>query len=350
MSSVNHTSTVSGNTSDLVPESEMLQQQQDAAGETKTPIAAHVAPLSPAVKPQPSIFHKLELSVLVSLDLTKPYMIGRKKALSAVRASGDASPINLYSPFRAAAKEKEGKPAVLEGVVRSILNDMLDVTDEVNSARIMMLGKQNEIAVQLTKSVKDARSKFEALLPFQSDDVVMVGAVTSPEDTVEPLDVTFGNVVRIGSWVNSQIAATEDSAVLAQHNGVITVTVSSAIVYDSEEKFKAISQVESVLERLLEKREGGETQVLFSILLDPASLSDPDYRELLGTLIEVGGFELYTRRELESCKMADWLPTTKAEVSRELLVEGSELMLLKLIGGEEAAPEEGDATASADAE
>jgi len=133
------------------------------------------------------------------------------------------------------------------------------------------------------------------------------------------------------SWLNSSMA----DGLVGEHNAVMSLTVNSGIVYDSEERFKAIMQVESVLERTLAKRDGGETQLLMAVLLDPANLIDPDMRELLDALITVGKYELYTRNELNRLNIANWLPLSKAEVGRELLVETSEIMLLKLIGDDE---------------
>jgi len=333
MSNVNHDHTVAGNSSELVPEQEAHKQQLDAAMAPDVPLALAKPPVevereAPVAKAERSIYHKMEISVLVSLDLTRPFMLGRKKSLSTVRVDGVAEPLNLYSPFRAAAKAKGDKPAVLPGIVRSVLESMLDVTDEVNGNRIMVLGKESEVVAALSKAVKGTRSQFEKLLPVEADTIV---ATALNEDTGEQLDITFDKIVRVGSWLNSSMA----DGLVGEHNAVMSLTVNSGIVYDSEERFKAIMQVESVLERTLAKRDGGETQLLMAVLLDPANLIDPDMRELLDALITVGKYELYTRNELNRLNIANWLPLSKAEVGRELLVETSEIMLLKLIGDDE---------------
>ncbi len=341
---------------ELVNEKAATQMQQDAAGATTTPPASHVPPVAEPVEvevaePAPviveSVYHALTAAIMVTLDLTNPHMNGLKKILSAVDVNGDV--VNLYSPFRKAGKPKGSEVPPAEGILRSALESILDITDRINDSKIMLIGaKANQVNKFLGDSIKEARSQMQNLLPLTADSNVASLVAADAEEGDDEIEVEFQNIVKLSSWTNSPLTSGEAHEVdtVAEHNAVFNITVNAGMLYDSTEKVKAINQIETILRLHRSKRPESKTEILLAVMLNPSDLANQETRDLLDTLIGDEEFALYTRSELLNLDVANWLPTTKAEVERDLLAPAGDLLLVQLLGDEEEGEAgEGDAAA-----
>lgn len=340
---------------ELVPEGMMQQQLRDALGSSDAQIAAHVDPASavaPAIKlgnmepePEPdeedvedSVFHALQTSLMITLDLSQPNTTGLRKALSTVDGE-DGAPYNLYSPFRRGAKPKAaGDAPAVDGVLRSSISDIFDITDKLNTSRIMFVGDDDRVAARLNSTVQRCCRQMKALLPFDDDSVVCELASEDPDaeagDEPDVIEIQFSDIVKVTAWVNSPqtVGSVHDVDIIAEHNAVVNIKAAAGALYDSEEKMKYIGQVETQLRLIASKRDiPGATVLLFAVLLNPADLAGQETRDLLDIMIGDSGYKLYTRHELHQCDLAGWLPMTAAEVDSALLTNTGDLLLVKLL-------------------
>lgn len=363
MSAVNHDSPAT--IGQLVPEAAMATQQQDAARPSTATIAAHTPPAAkaaPAPAKETSVFHQLSAMVLVTLDLSQSFMSGLKGELQAVDLGDEL--LNLYSPFRKAPKPKGAEAPPPAGVMREAINSIFDITDALNDSKILILGKPSEAINSIDKAVKATRSQIENLLPLAP--ATILATVTESEDEPEDddaepdegdegeekdepvgIDITFRNIIRATSWVNTPRTSGQAHEVeaIAKHNAVFNLTINSGALYDATEPVKYVSQVETILRLIQTKRTAagtpGETGILLSVLLNPSDLAEKSNREMFDALIEDLGFTLYTRAELYEPEMNSWTPSTKAEVERELLTARGDMLLVKSLD-EPDADEDGD--------
>lgn len=345
--SVNHNETIA--TTGLVPEQEMAQQQQDAHSQTNALVAAHSLPdptpaatnslehdepKDPTDETETSVFNSLTATLMVTLDLSQDFMVGLKKPLSAVD-DGNGALHNLYAPFRRGGKPVANITPSPEGVLRGVLSEIFDITDKINDSKIMFVGEEAQIKSKLANVISRTRRQLENLLPIACDAVVAELAPEDPDADEEEdgQEITFGDLVKISSWVNSPqtTGLPHEVDLIAAHNAVINITVNVGALYDAEEKVKYLGQVESSLRMLHTKRENvGSTALVFGVLLNPADLSSAEVRDFLDTLLTDKGYELFSRNQLHDCVIG-WLPATKVEVDYELLSRRGDLLLAKLL-------------------
>lgn len=340
-------------TGGLVKESSMEQQQMHANTEppvahtstTTAPEATHPgAPVMVQEKQVPvgplghSAFHNIALTAMFTLNLTDARMYDLKSQLS--RVDLDGQEVNLYSPFRKAGKASDPKAAA-GGIVRFALEEMLDVTDTINTSRVVFLGKDSEVRANLKAAIDTTRSQIEALFPATSDTVVaeIVNLDTEQEELeeAEPIQILLKDIIRVSSWINSPQTSGPVGEVetVAVHNAVINFIVTPGALYDATERVKFINQVENVLTMMTNSREDSATNLLLAINIDPQQLEDQAIRELIDSLLATEGFILYTRNELHKLNVSDWLPQSKAAVDRDLLTGNGDLLLVRLLGADE---------------
>lgn len=348
---VQNTGTVKGEASSLestgiLPEGAAAQMQQASSAPDKTttenPPASEEAPavevIVKAAAPAPhAAMHDLNVSVLVTLDLTDSRMHELKAPLSRVEIDGQE--VNLYNPFRKAGKKDDPKPAA-EGIVRSMLSGLLDVTEQINNSRIMILGRESEIHANLRNAIDATRNQIIGLIPGTPDTTVATLTMADGE-TEEEITLSVSDIVKVSSWINSPKSSDEGTEVIAAHNAVININVTSGLIYDSTERAKQIAQIENILRLIQTKREDQSTNLLLAVLIDPATLAEQPMRELLDSLLDEMGFSLYTRHELHKCDAADWLPQSKAAVDRDLLTPTGDMLLVRLLGEDEEEEGEG---------
>lgn len=327
--------------SDILPETAMVQMQQDAAS---VPPAAAVTQ-APAVVNAPvaapraqSAFHHLAMTVMVTLNLSNfEYMTGLKNSLSRVKLNGQE--FNLYSPFRKAGKKADANPAA-EGIVRYALSNLLDITDTLNNSRVMNVGDIASIQANMNEAVATMRNQIVNLFPASMNTVI---TELEDEENQQTLQVQLKDIVNIRSWVNSSVAEEGSVEAVTMHNAVINVTVNAGTLYDAEERAKYINQVEKILQLVNNNREEASTTLLLAVNMDSSTLSDKSMRDLLDTLIEGEDFTLYTRQEMHRLEENDFLPQTKESVDADLLSPTGDLLLLRLLSEDDE--EEGEAGA-----
>ncbi len=339
---------------EIVGEQRMQADQQAAASASVTPIAAHIPPeteqkmtettIEPAPVVEQSVFHSMNITVMVTLDMSQPYMVGTglKGSLSKVNV-GDTA-FNLYSPFRKAGKPKGDEKPAAEGILREALTTVFDITDQVNSSRIMCIGAPDEILGNLRASISAVRSQIEHSLPIGAAVTLLELEGEDAEAEDEPFKLQFENLVKVTSWLNSPriIGAPDEISTAADHNAVINFNVNAGALYDAEEPVKYIGQIEAMLRNMIAKRgEESSTTVLLSVMMNPADLAEQTHRDLLDMLLGEKNFALYTRNEMNTGEAQDWLPMNKGSVERDLLSANGDLLLVLLVGDEE--PEADDA-------
>ncbi len=355
---------------ELIKEADAAVQQQLAVSANTPPPAAHIKPESEAVmaeaaavaeeklvEEQPKVvetspFHQLTAALMVTLDLSQNFMVGHKKLLSEMQVGDNL--YNLYSPMKKAGKKDKPTPP---GILRDSFDDILDVTDAINSSKIMILGKKSDILPQINTSIQKVVGQISHMLPLTQDALVTTLVDAAEEEGEEPneRDIHFSDLVRVTGWVNSPMFEGEvhEIEAIAEHNAVINLTVNAGALYDAEEQMKYISQIDTLLGLFASKRgEAASTMMLLSVLINPSDLAEQPARDLLDTLLTEGGYTLYTRSELLEGNAANWLPTTKASVDRDLLTKNGEMLLIRLIGSDDeeegeagAEPAEGEAAA-----
>lgn len=339
--------------SGIVPEgsAELMQQASSAPDKVLTanpPVVAEAdtataeASVNSTVPVPHAAMHELSVSVMVTLNLTDPRMHDLKSELSSVTVAGQQ--VNLYNPLRKGGKKGEANPAP-EGIVRVALNKLLNITDAINSNRILMVGQESEINANLRNAIDATRNQIMALIPGAPNTVVATLASEDSEDTTE---LRISDIVKVSSWINSPQPEPGTAEVIASHNAIINLTVASGLLYDTQEPAKQIAQIENILRMVQAKREDSSTSILLAVNLDPSNLSDSATRELLDSLLDELGFALYTRNELNRLDAADWLPQSVEAVNNDMLAPTGDLLLVRLLADEEEGEgdDQGDAGAA----
>lgn len=314
------------------PDKILTANPPEAASDTATAEAA----VNSTVPVTHAAMHELSVSVMVTLNMTDPRMHDLKSELSSVTVAGQQ--VNLYNPLRKGGKKSEANPAP-EGIVRVALNKLLNITDAINSNRILMVGQESEINANLRNAIDATRNQIVALIPGAPNAVV---ATLATEDE-EAIELRVSDIVKVSSWINSPQPEAGTADVIASHNAIINLTVASGMLYDTQEPAKQIAQIENILRMVQAKREDSSTSILLAVNLDPSSLSDAATRELLDSLLDELGFALYTRNELNRLDAADWLPQTIEAVNNDMLAPTGDLLLVRLLADEEEGEgEDGD--------
>jgi hypothetical protein len=328
--------------SGIVAEGAMERMQSDAARtEAATPVSVGGADSiptedAPKAKPQ-AAFHNIQITSMFTLDLTNfDYMMGLKSSLSRVSLGDDS--LNLYSPFRRGGKRTDPKPAA-EGVIRSVLPSMLDVTDAVNNSRIMVVGGADEVQKHIMNSIDITKQNIVNLFPVDGSQVV---ASFLNEEQDATIQLQMSDIVNIRSWVNSSAANTEEDVPFEIHNAIINTTVNAGMLYDAEDRVKEIHRIIKSLELMVSKRDEANTTVVLAVALDASLLADASIREMLDTLLSDEGFAIYSRQELLRLDENDFLPQTREAVENALLVPKSDIILMRIVTQEEE-EEEGEA-------
>jgi hypothetical protein len=345
------TTAVLDNSSGIVPEGQAELMQQASAATDKpevtqppqTELTVQVVEKPAAVVNTPhASMHSLNANIMFTLNLTDSRMHGLKAQLSRVNLDGQE--LNLYSPFRKAGKKTETNPAA-EGIVRSVLNAALDITDSINNSRLMYLGKSSEVLATFRNSLDTLRASVANALPDENTVVTTL----IDEESEQEIPLLLKDIISVRSWLHSPSAGPDSAPeAIGSHNAVLNFTVAPGMLYDAEEPVKYIGQVENILKLVTEKRgEEGSTNMLLAVVMDAASVADAATRDLIGQLIEEEGFVLYTRNELHGLDISDWLPQSKTSVDRDLLVPNGDLLFVRLLGEEDEAEDGDDAGAGA---
>lgn len=329
----------------IVPESEMQRSQTLAnAVPAAAPRVTSEGTL-PAVKVDTDAgvgFHQLGVTVLVTLNLSDfAYMTGLKSNLSKVALDGQE--FNLYSPFRKAGKKAEAKPSA-EGVMRYVLSNLLDITDNLNGSNLVNIGKHAEVSESLAQAIEGVRKQIVNLFPVSLKTVV---AEFEDADTNNTVRLSLSDIVNVRSWVTSSKVVADpdddvsedDDAAITYHNAVINLTVNSGLLYDTEEREKYILQVSNLLELLSAKR-GDGTPIHLAVNMASYSLADEGLRGLFGMLCDTN-YVVYSRQQLLKPNGDGFMPQTIQSVDANLLTENGDLFLLGMGADDEEETTEG---------
>lgn len=327
----------------IVSEGAMEQMQHDAntvppAAQTTQPEAI-VAEFTPAKK-QNAAFHHLATTVLITLDMSNfGHMSGLKNALSRVKMDGQE--FNCYSPFRKAGKKTETNPSA-EGILRYALSNILDMTDAINNSRLMILGDEDQVEEKIRSSMETTRNQIVNLFPSNMDHVV---ASLLDEENERTVQLQVKDIVNVRSWVNySADSASDDTgALIGIHNAAFHITVNAGMLYDTEDRMKYVSQVEKLVQMLVEKREDANTTILFGLMLESATLTDAAMRQMFDALLSGEEYILYSAKEMHKLEASDFLPQTNEEIDTQVLTENGDMLLIRMLtdGDEEEVETEG---------
>lgn len=343
----------------LVPKSAKAKMQSDAIADPKethgqvvdeavegTSSADSIEEVTtgaPVLGKDPSTFNRVYVNVMFTFAMVDPRMFNLKDDLSSVPliAGDDSETVNLYSPFRKGGESKKKKKEaeeelVAEGILRHSLTSLLDITDHINNSNLVFVGKKSSAQASLRGSIETLRQQMENMLPFREDKVLTVlteataeGPAPAPEDVVE---VKFGDIVKVRSWISS---AGQDNEATTTQNAVINFIINSGAFYDSKDRSKYLNQVSNILKLVVANRgEDSNTNLILGVNLDPAYLQEPDVREMVNTLLDEQEFVLFTRNDLYSGDIGEWLPQNKASVDRDLLSDKGEILLVQVVNAE----------------
>lgn len=317
----------------LIPEDDVARMQQDAQQEPPSAVEEiQRAPESPTPAPvtMPS-FHQLTLNVMFTFNLSNPCLFGQKDSLSAVDIEGEH--VNMYSPLRK-HKAKGNETVFCEGVLRLILPQLFDLTDALNSSRVIYAGSNTDIQSVLEETAEATKMRIANLMPLTEDTVVIKTQVNDNEDCYT--DVTFGDIVRVANWLTT---TESDNQLITQHQGVVNFIINSGALYDSATPAKYIESVASLLRMMHANRaKSGQpsTNILLGVTISPSFLSSTTVRQLIDELIEQHGFILHTRNELHRGGLGDWLPKSIESVDSNLLSPDADILLVSLCAPETA--------------
>jgi hypothetical protein len=356
----------------LIKQSAVIQMQQDAAGVPPAAIITQkgetmeVTDATPVVVEVPknvferSKFNYVFVSAMFTLNLGDDRFFDTKSELSAVTI--DDGVYNLYSPFRKAGKKVSETEAPAEGVLRSSIDALLDITDEVNNSKIMLLGLPEDAKPVLEAAIAGTCATVQALFPMKPNvtifDIIEEDEEESEEEeedddeeeeedeaTGDPIQVStpeladqlkFKDIIDVRSWINSPTEAGAEDV----HNVMIDFVINAGAFYDATERTKYLKQVETVLGLIDAQRPEGKTNLLLAVNLSSSQLSDAGVREFLGVLLDDEGYILYTRAELHKWGDSDWLPSKSSDIDDKLLSGDSDLLLVKQLSSDTEEPAE----------
>lgn len=263
---------------------------------------------APATESQ---FHSLTICLMFTLNLANSaFDNGAAKTLSKITA-GDKV-LNLYSPFRKSKEEK----GIAAGMFRPMLNRMMEIAAYVNSANILVAGDTANATATIAGSVQSVRNEIQSLFP---------------RIEVEENQVALANdVCASTSWVNA--LQVEDEAICT-HTAVINFQVNAGSFYDEVDRIKTVRTVQSLLNIYAEKNPG--VPILFAVALPSDAIEYVENRDLITMMLDEDKFDLYSRKKLMVTD-EDWIPSTPAEIEKDMLPEHSDMLLIKMLGEDEA--------------
>lgn len=310
----------------LIPEHVAVKMQQDSVLDTGSTLEMTEENTQDSQQENQSTLRKVFVDLHLTFGLLGPQYKGNKACLSSVQATNTSPAYNLYSPLR------KGKDGVAPGAVRSIWPSLLTLLDTINNSNVLLLGKQADMLSHLRSLALGLKTDINKMLPFTPETIVHQIQISDTSEVVdqqfsepEVLNITFGDLVKVNTWVNMG----GDSDVINYHTIVVNIQMNAGILYDSEKKFSYLEQIENFVYNTVKD----DMAVRLAVNLNPRMMMESDIRDLFDYLVTTGGYDLYTKTDLQEAARQggdlSWMPQSKAAVERDLLMYGGDILLIK---------------------
>lgn len=278
-------------------------------------------------------FRRVFANLMVTFDMTRGERfsgLNGLKALSSVQFGPEV--YNLYNPLRKAGIKKGSEDLSHVGLFRNSFGRILDVAEAVSHSHILVLGKNSDVHQTLRSALAHVIHEVEGTFPCPPD--YSIAQIPGSEDgTVPADDLKFSDLISVHGWLNS--TGSDEGSSLQETQMVLNFRLNVPNLYDTKDPLKYLTWAESILRNILKSRDNSDSSILFAINMDPADLAKPESRELVDMVLTEGGFTLFTRNELSKPNVADWLPTTKVSLNRDLLSPNGDLLFVKVVGAVE---------------
>jgi len=274
----------------------------------------------------------LSAALMVNLTLTSRTYLSKTREFKAVETqSGEA---NFYHPLRPENREKDPKAA--NGVAIDTVSKAFELVDTLNSGKITLLGEDSQISENLQTILHKMLVEVESTLPFSQNSVACGVSLTDPEMPGTFVDIPFmmKDIVRVSGWINHD--GTEDHGAFRPYSLIVNVTLDAGHFYDQKDPQKYVSYVQSTLARM-KKSVKTDTAILIGVTINPSEIALPAVRDLLAVLcgdpeIDENVYSVFSRSELQSNGAdTNWAPQTRAQVDKDLLTIGGDVLLVKAI-------------------
>lgn len=258
--------------------------------------------------------HGMNVSLVVSFDLTRPDLIERPnmKRLEFDMGS-EVQVLNFANPFTR-GNSKKGAP---RGAARPVLDVIAALVNDINNSNISFVGRDDDVASHVEDVCQRFNASFAGCLPAVPTQVIY-------EEGDEQPGVLMRDLIDVNTWF---VADPRPDGLGSMHNIYINLIVNAMPAFESDEPHRFIVQGLNSVESFLASA-GVELSPYATLRFDTNLLDQQIINDLFVffTDEENGGWRAVSRRAVELGKSAH-NEFVKPEQSGLLFGEVSDLLL-----------------------
>ena len=278
-----------------------------------------------------TVYSKLGVTVMLTLDLTNPFFddnSGAFKSLSKFKPEGSEEVVNLFHLFRGVpAKDKD--KGIARGLMRSALKSVFSVAAEFEGSNVMLLGTRNDVYSHVRNATNAICERVRQSLGVDAEEQVLALEGNSI--------VRFSDLISVSSWFQTagstlDTKAGPDASVTA--GMFVNIKINSPALYESADPDKMVTQIRNFISGLIRKEAeslgGYEPNILFAVAMRGSSVFEEARLDLIQSFAaDKDTWEVYDRKDLYSLVdgESDWAPNSKSGVDNALLPSSSADML-----------------------
>lgn len=266
----------------------------------------------------------LNAVLMVNLDLTSRTIFAG--ATEFMKIDSDQGSINVYSPF------KKESSADAKGIARHAFTTALNFVDSLNSSNLALLGDEAQVKVNLDSILEKMLIEVQASLPFSPEDTVCTVTLVDSDndhDNETHIPILMKDIVRVTGWISRDDSS---SSLMKPYTLTINFTVAAGEFYDETTPHKYLNSVRTFMANS-KKRNNSTTGLVLGVTLLPEELYLVEVGDLMNALFTEDEKYDYTplgRSSLQGGGSGKaWAPQTKAEVEKDLLIVGGDILIVK---------------------